>query len=358
MKKFFLTAFLPILLLTACSDESTEPPTGDTEKPSVMFIKPVNDYHFTGDTLGVELTASDNVGVVKIELFIYKKKTQAPTLAAAPWKTVLDVSALLPGVNSITAKAYDAAGNASNRVVLSVIKAAEGVFNYSFRAGAGFTYDVWDLDEANEKLPASKSTVTSTVEQGNGQPMGGKSDWWRVIDTDASGDKDTLIGRVDANGNLELYGFATKFVRKFIEGVIEGGFPIQMPELPAPEWAVVGYFNSAPGTPAAPGSEWDITAAGGIDIPLGLVSANVRIKAKYIDRTETVVVNGKTIKLWHVELSNIVTILGGESVVTVHVWYSDDPSGRILLHQVSTLLNLMITTYQLNGEKWELNSWQ
>ena len=91
MKKFFLTAFLPILLLTACSDESTEPPTGDTEKPSVMFIKPVNDYHFTGDTLGVELTASDNVGVVKIELFINTQTTPAATFAAAPWKTVVDV---------------------------------------------------------------------------------------------------------------------------------------------------------------------------------------------------------------------------------------------------------------------------
>ncbi len=357
VKKLFLLAFLPMLFLAACSDDdNTTQPTGDTEKPSVSFVKPVNDQTFSDASLEVELTASDNVGVTKIEIYVNTASSPAVTLQAAPWKTSLDVSALQAGTHTIRAKAYDAAGNASNFVAVTVIKPVPGVCNFTFRAGATFAYDVWGLDEANAKV-GSAVTVNSIVEQGSGQALGGKTDWWRVIDTDPQGEKDTLTARVDANGNLEVYGFATDFIRRFIEGMNEGGFPIEVPVLPDPEWTVLGYFNSAPGMPATPGFEWDITAANGIDIPVGLFSANVKIKGKFIDRTETVTVNGKVIKLWHIELSNIVNVLGSESVIKVHVWYSDDPSGRIQLWQESTLLNLLITNFQLNGEKWELKAW-
>jgi hypothetical protein len=357
VKKLFLLAFLPLLLLAACSDNTTQPPTGDTEKPTVAFVKPVNDQELSEGPLDVELTASDNVGVVKIELYVNTATSPAVTLQAAPWKTALDVSALIPGTHTIRAKAYDAAGNASNFVAVTVVRIVPGVFGFSFRAGATFAYNVWNLDESNQKT-GSPITVNSIVEQGSGQPLGGRSDWWRIIDTDPAGTKDTLTARIDGNGNLEVYGFASDFIRRFVQGMNDGGFPIEVPVLPDPEWKVLGYFNSAPGAPANPGSEWDITSANGIDIPVGLFSANVKIKGKFVDRTETVTINGKTISLWHVELSNIISILGSESIIKVHIWYSDDPSGRILLWQESTLLNLLITNYQLNGERWELKAWQ
>lgn len=359
MKKRILFTFLPLLLLAACSDDdnTTQPPTGDTEKPSVTFVKPANDQQFNEATLDVELTATDNVGVVKIELYVNTASSPAVTLQSAPWQTALDVSALTPGTHTIRAKAYDAAGNASNFVAVTVVKSVPGVFAFTFRAGATFSYDVWNLDETNQKT-GSPVTVNSVVEQGSGQNLDGHSDWWRVIDTDPAGTKDTLTARIDANGNLAVYGFATDFIKRFIQGMNDGGFPIEVPTLPDPEWKVLGYFNSAPGTPAAPGAEWDITDAAGINIPVGLFSANVKIRGKFVDRTETVTVNGKTISLWHVELSNIINILGSESTIKVHIWYSDDPSGRILLWQESTLLNLVLTNYQLNGERWELKAWQ
>ncbi|MCZ7556984.1 MAG: Ig-like domain-containing protein [Bacteroidia bacterium] len=124
VKKLFLFAFLPLLLLAACSDDdnTTQPPTGDTEKPSVTFVKPANDQQFSEATLDVELTATDNVGVVKIELYVNTASSPAVTLQNAPWQTALDVSALTPGTHTIRAKAYDAAGNASNFVAVTVVK--------------------------------------------------------------------------------------------------------------------------------------------------------------------------------------------------------------------------------------------
>jgi len=359
VKRLLLAAMLPMLLLAACSDDdnTTQPPAGDTQKPSISFVTPVNDQGVTGDELVVELTASDNVGVTKVEIFVDTAPSPAAVLQAAPWKTTIAISDWTVGTHAIAAKAYDAAGNASNRIVVSVVKTQPGVFAFSFTNGKTFTYDTWDIDENNEKVLSTKSSIVSKVEQGDGTAIGGRTDWWRLIDTEASGAKDTVIARVDGNGNLEIYGYTRDYIRRFVEGMIEGGFPMEMPTLPDAEWSVMAYCNSAPGVPANPGTEWNITAPGGFDIPVGLFSANVKIKGQFIDRTETVSVQGKTIKLWHVKLINTVTIFGAESNIVVHLWYSDDPSGRIQLWQESTLLNLVLTNFQLNGEKWELASW-
>jgi hypothetical protein len=358
VNKTLLIITLPLLLLACSKDDPVQPQPTDTDKPTVMFVAPVNDQPISNEPLNVEVTASDNVGVVKVEIFLNTEAAPVAVMTAAPWRTTIDVSALQPGTHTLRAKAWDEAGNFSNFAIVTVVKTIPGAFHFSFRNGAGFTYTTWELDMMNEKLPASQGQVTTVFEQGSGVALGGKTDWWRLIDTNDKGRKDTLIARVDGNGNLEVYGFATQFIRRFINGVIEGGFPIEMPPLPENDWAMLGYFNTAPGIPADPGSEWDITPAAGYDIPVGLFTANVKIRAKFVSRDETVTVNGKTIRLWRIELSNIVTLLGNESIIKVHVWYSDDPSGRIQQWQESTELNLVITTFPLNGDKWEMTSWQ
>ncbi|MFA6233943.1 MAG: Ig-like domain-containing protein, partial [Bacteroidota bacterium] len=137
MKKFrFLLTIVPMLLLAACSDDTVSPPANtDTEKPYVSFVKPTNDQQTTGDQLEVELNATDNVKVVKIELTLNNDLAPVATLTQPPWTTTIDISALPGGINSITAKAYDSVGNASNRATVSFQRKVPGAFRFQFVNG-------------------------------------------------------------------------------------------------------------------------------------------------------------------------------------------------------------------------------
>jgi hypothetical protein len=67
---------LPMLLFIACSgddDGVTDPNnnnnnnTADTEKPTVLITNPVADQEISGDQMLVEVTATDNRRVVKVD---------------------------------------------------------------------------------------------------------------------------------------------------------------------------------------------------------------------------------------------------------------------------------------------------
>jgi len=348
-----------LLLFAACSeDKPSQPPAGDTEKPTISFIKPVYDQRVSEQILDIEFAASDNVGVVKIELFLGTQIDPIVVLTSEPWVATYDVSALQPGEHTLSAKAYDAAGNTSNRVTVTFFKVVEGVFSFQFTAGKQFVYDRWDLDENNQKIVATQTSVQSIMASGEGTALGGFSNWWRMIDTRASGAKDTVIARIDENGNLQTYGFATTFIRRFVNGMIAGGFPITMPDLPPSEWTPLAVFNTSLESPAEPGISWNMTPPAGIDIPVAILTANVKIRGEFVERGQQVTIQGKTITMWHARIVNTITILGSESEIVVNVWYSDDPSARIQLVQESTILNLVITDFPLEGDRWELVSWQ
>ncbi|MDX9759674.1 MAG: Ig-like domain-containing protein [Bacteroidota bacterium] len=357
----FLLFLLPLALLAACSDDDngTNPPAGDTEKPFVSFITPTSNQVVTGDVLDVELNATDNVKVTRIELKLNMDLSPVQTLTQAPWTTTIDISALPPGVNSITAKAYDSAGNASNLATVAFERTVEGAFRFQFVNGAEFTYDRWDLLDGNLKDESSRRTYTSRFEKGVGL-IGDKAEWYRMMSTDAmSGRTDTMIAHVDGHYNIQVYGLANELVRRFTRPLIEQGFLTGPPELPEPVWSYLVKVNDENGNGVDPGEEWDLTPAGGIALPLGLINATVTMKAQYVAKGEVITVNGKEITTWEMLITVTIDILGNTSDIPVHLWFSDDPSGQIQLQQDATLVTVpIIGTVPVPGDRQELLSWK
>ena len=61
------------------------------------------------NNLNVGVTAQDNVGVVKVELYV--DGTLSGTIRAAPYNFTVNIRRLPSGPHTVQAKAYDAAGN-------------------------------------------------------------------------------------------------------------------------------------------------------------------------------------------------------------------------------------------------------
>ena len=362
MTKFrFLFLLLPLFLLVACDDDDSgvTPTPGDSEKPSVSFVKPVNDQQVDGEQLEVELTATDNVKVTKIELTLNMDLSPVKTLTAEPWTTTIDISALPAGINSITAKAYDEAGNASNRATITFERKILGALRFQFVNGAEFTYDRWDLSDGNIKDESTRRSYVSRFIKGSGD-MGGQTDWYRMISTDAlSGRIDTMIARSDEHYNLQVYGLANELVRRFTRPLLEQGFLTEPPVLPEPFWTYLAKANDTQGNPLEPGVEWQITPQGGIALPLGLISATISMKGKFVARGETITVAGREIYTWEMLITVTIDILGNQSDIPVHLWFSDDPSGQVQLQQEAGLVNVpIIGTLPVPGEQQELVSWK
>lgn len=116
-----LSSLLIIITLNGCKDETTGPGP-DTTAPTVVFTLPI-----VGDTVGVEsvtvaLSATDDVGVTKVEIFIDGGATPVRTLTAAPWDATLSITGLADGQHTLTAKAYDEAGNVGTAAARSFVK--------------------------------------------------------------------------------------------------------------------------------------------------------------------------------------------------------------------------------------------
>jgi len=80
----------------------------DTTAPSVSLTAPVENAVLTGST-SVTATASDNVGVTKVEFYIDGQLKNTDT--TSPYGFTLDSTTLAFGAHVLTAQAYDAAGN-------------------------------------------------------------------------------------------------------------------------------------------------------------------------------------------------------------------------------------------------------
>lgn len=92
----------------SCS--TTPPPPSDTILPSVTISSPANAVAITiGQTVQITASASDNVGVTKVE-FLENNMTLASD-TTSPYSTSWATSGRAAGSYTLTAKAYDAAGN-------------------------------------------------------------------------------------------------------------------------------------------------------------------------------------------------------------------------------------------------------
>ena len=93
----------------------------DTTAPTVAVSAPASNSTVSG-TVSVTASASDNVGVTKVEFYVNGALQAADT--ATPYLYSWNTSALAAGAYTLMAKAYDAAGNVgqSSNVVVNIVK--------------------------------------------------------------------------------------------------------------------------------------------------------------------------------------------------------------------------------------------
>src|SRR3989344_2411198 len=82
----------------------------DTTVPTVSLTAPANNASVSG-TINVTATASDNFGVTNVEFYLDDVLNSTDT--SSPYSYSLNTTALTNAAHTITAKAYDAAGNAT-----------------------------------------------------------------------------------------------------------------------------------------------------------------------------------------------------------------------------------------------------
>ena len=93
--------------------------TADTQPPTVSISSPASGTTYTtAQTVTISATASDNVGVTKVEF--YDNGVLKGTDTASPYSTAWSISSANNGSHSWTAKAYDAAGNVTTSAAVTL----------------------------------------------------------------------------------------------------------------------------------------------------------------------------------------------------------------------------------------------
>ena len=116
------TDALPLTNSSSTNFYVNNPPpvvTIDTTPPTVSITSPINDAIFSRSIISVNATATDNVGVIRVELYVDGKYITNDTLA--PFSLNWNAKRAYFGKHTITMKAFDAAGNsASSSIVINI----------------------------------------------------------------------------------------------------------------------------------------------------------------------------------------------------------------------------------------------
>jgi hypothetical protein len=91
-----------------------QPSTPDTTNPTVSLTAPTTNASLTGTT-SLTATASDAVGVTKVEFYI--DSTLISTDTGSPYSASLNTGSYANGAHTVSAKAYDAANNTATSLV-------------------------------------------------------------------------------------------------------------------------------------------------------------------------------------------------------------------------------------------------
>jgi subtilisin family serine protease len=90
---------------------------GDTTPPTTSITSPANGATVSG-TIGVTASASDNVGVARVELYVDGALLATDT--SSPYSFSWNTTTVADGGHNLQTRAYDAAGNAGSSAVVSV----------------------------------------------------------------------------------------------------------------------------------------------------------------------------------------------------------------------------------------------
>lgn len=166
---------------TAYDDVTVTTGTPDTTSPSTSITAPANGSTVSG-TVSITASASDNVGVTKVE--IYVDSALQTTLTAAPYSYSWTTTSVANGSHSIVAKAYDAAGNVGTSATVTVT-VSNSTTSQQLLANPGF-----ETGTATPWVAAS-----GVVDNSTGEPAHSGS-WKAWLDGYGSAHTDTLYQQV------------------------------------------------------------------------------------------------------------------------------------------------------------------
>jgi len=117
--RYVVRTLLALLVATAlgCGGGGGGGGTTDTTPPSVAITAPASTSSVSG-TVAITASASDNVGVSKVEFYL--DGTLQATVTSAPYGFSWNSSSVSTGTHTLTAKAYDAANNATTSSPVSL----------------------------------------------------------------------------------------------------------------------------------------------------------------------------------------------------------------------------------------------
>ncbi len=140
---------------------NTVAPPPDTTPPSVAIASPSGGT--VSGNVAVSVSASDNVGVARVDLLV--NGSTVATTNVGPWQFTWDSSTVANSTVTLTAKAYDAAGNVATSSPVSV-----NVFN-----------------GASASAPDTTPPLVTITSPSNGATVPSKSVWIKASATDNSG---------------------------------------------------------------------------------------------------------------------------------------------------------------------------
>ena len=173
------------------------PPAIDATAPATSITNLANGGSVSG-VVAVTASASDNVGVTKVELYI-DSKLYGAAVTATPYNWSWDTTAYADGSHSLYTKAYDAANNAgtSSTITVTVNNAKTGLTN-SDRFGisaswSGINYPATAYGESWLGFNVDRTRYFDTIKS-----MGGK---WARGDANIS---NVVYGRSNEGGYASL----------------------------------------------------------------------------------------------------------------------------------------------------------
>ncbi|MVN89455.1 chitinase [Deinococcus sp. HMF7620] len=223
----------------SCAGTTTPPPGGDTTAPTVSLSASPGTVTSAG-TVTLTATASDNVGVTKVEF--YQGTRLLSTDTTAPFTASEAVTSANNGSRSYSAKAFDAAGNTNTATATVTVNISttppppppptgtlpkHALFGYwhNFDNGSGYirmkdvnpAWDVINLSFAENKPGGAEGEVAFVLcpPQSCGASAESEADFIAGIRAQQSKGKKVLISLGGANAHIQLNTAAARdnFVR-------------------------------------------------------------------------------------------------------------------------------------------------
>jgi poly(hydroxyalkanoate) depolymerase family esterase len=141
---------------------------GDTTPPTVSITAPAAGATVSG-SLAVTASASDNVGVTRVDVLV--DGTVAGSDTTAPYSVTIDTTQLANGSHTLTARAFDAANNAATSAAVTVTVQNGGgggghLETFSSSSGPdnpGWTLGGWTLSTKDATGTSGSRSITATA---------------------------------------------------------------------------------------------------------------------------------------------------------------------------------------------------